>query len=136
MASALLFDSPATRRPRGIDAWGLVLMVLGFGALQLMLDRGEREDWFDSGTIVALGVVSVCALAAFVIRELSTREPILDLSIFGDRNFALGSVVMAGAGLGFYASMLLLALITQKLMGYDAWTSGLVLAPAGLGQPS
>jgi DHA2 family multidrug resistance protein len=134
MASALLFDSPATRRPRGIDAWGLVLMVLGFGALQLMLDRGEREDWLDSGTIVALGVVAVCALAAFVIREVSTPEPILDLSIFADRNFALGSVVMAGAGLGFYASMLLLALITQKLMGYDAWTSGLVLAPAGLGQ--
>ena len=134
LASALLFDSPRERRPRGIDGWGLVLMVLGFGTLQLMLDRGEREDWFDSGTIVALGVFAVCALAAFVIRELLAREPILDLSIFGDRNFALGSVVMAGAGLGFYASMLLLALVTQKQMGYDAWTSGLVLAPAGLGQ--
>jgi hypothetical protein len=89
---------------------------------------------FDSGTIVGLGVLAACALAAFVVRELLAREPILDLSIFGDRNFALGSVVMAGAGLGFYASMLLLALVTQKQMGYDAWTSGLVLAPAGLGQ--
>jgi MFS transporter, DHA2 family, multidrug resistance protein len=134
LASALLVDSADLRRPRRVDILGLVLMVVGFGTLQLMLDRGEREDWFSSGYIIALLVLAVCALAAFVIRELTTDEPILDLAIFGDRNFALSSIVMAGAGLGFYASMLLLALLTQKLMGYDAWTSGLVLAPAGLGQ--
>jgi DHA2 family multidrug resistance protein len=134
LASALIVDSPGTRKPRSIDGWGFTLMVLGFGALQLALDRGEREDWFDSSHIVTLAIVAAIALAGFVVRELMAREPILDLVVFKDRNFALGSIVMAGAGLGFYASMLLLALLTQKLMGYDAWTSGLVLAPSGVGQ--
>jgi DHA2 family multidrug resistance protein len=69
-----------------------------------------------------------------VIHELTTDAPLLDLSVLADRNFTVGSVVMSMAGFGFYASMLLLALYTQKLMGYDAWTSGLVLAPSGIGQ--
>ena len=69
-----------------------------------------------------------------MIRELTAEEPLVDLAVFADRNFTLGSVVMALAGFGFYASMLLLALYTQKLLSYDAWTSGLVLAPSGIGQ--
>jgi DHA2 family multidrug resistance protein len=81
-----------------------------------------------------MAVVAAVTMAAFVIRELTAREPMLDLRILTDRNFTMGSVIMALAGFGFYASMLLLALLTQKLMGYDAWTSGLVLAPSGLGQ--
>jgi DHA2 family multidrug resistance protein len=134
MASALLFDSPHTQRPARLDLAGLILMVLAFGSLQLVLDRGEREDWFDSNLIGAMAVVAAVTMAAFVIRELTAREPMLDLRILTDRNFTMGSVIMALAGFGFYASMLLLALLTQKLMGYDAWTSGLVLAPSGLGQ--
>jgi DHA2 family multidrug resistance protein len=134
MASMLLFDSPHTKRPARVDAWGLALMVVGFGCLQFVLDRGEREEWFDSTMIVTLTIVALAALAAFVARELTTPEPLVDLSVFADRNFTLGSIVMALAGFGFYASMLLLALYTQKLMSYDAWTSGLVLAPSGIGQ--
>jgi DHA2 family multidrug resistance protein len=99
-----------------------------------VLDRGEREDWFDSGFIAALTIGAALALAGFVVRELIAREPLLDLAVFTDRNFTLGSIVMSLAGFGFYASMLLLALYTQKLMSYDAWTSGLVLAPSGIGQ--
>jgi DHA2 family multidrug resistance protein len=133
MASALLVDSEGTRRTR-LDLPGLLLMVAAFGSLQLVLDRGEREDWFDSAFIATLAIVAVVAMSAFLVRELTAREPMLDLSIFADGNFTLGSVVMALAGFGFYASMLLLALYTQKLLGYDAWTSGLVLAPSGLGQ--
>jgi DHA2 family multidrug resistance protein len=134
MASALLFDSPYTPKRARLDLWGLLIMVLAFGSLQLVLDRGEREDWLDSTFIAGLAVVAVLALAAFVIRELTVHDPLLDLSILANRNFTLSSVVMALAGFGFYASMLLLALYTQKLMGYDAWTSGLVLAPSGIGQ--
>jgi DHA2 family multidrug resistance protein len=134
LASALLFDSPHARAPARIDVLGLILMVVGFGSLQLVLDRGEREDWFDSPVIVALALAAVVGVAAFVLRELTAREPMLDLGILANRNFSLGSVVMSMAGFGFYASMLLLALYTQHLMGYDAWTSGLVLAPSGIGQ--
>jgi DHA2 family multidrug resistance protein len=134
LASALLFDSPHARRAARLDGWGLALMVVGFGALQLVLDRGEREDWFGSRFITGLAILAIAALAGFALRELTTLEPMLDLGILADRNFTLGSIVMAIAGFGFYASMLLLALYTQKLMGYDAWTSGLVLAPSGIGQ--
>ena len=134
MASALLTDSAHAKPPGRVDVSGLLLMVLGFGCLQLVLDRGERADWFDSTAVTAMAVVAVAALAAFVIRELTAKEPLVDLAVFADRNFTLGSVMMALAGFGFYASMLLLALFTQKLMSYDAWTSGLVLAPSGIGQ--
>ena len=133
-ASILLFDSPDAKPAGRVDLLGLMLMIVGFGGLQLVLDRGEREDWFDSGMITMLAVLAVSALVAFVIRELTADEPLLDLSVLTDRNFTLGSLVMSMAGFGFYASMLLLALYTQKLMGYDAWTSGLVLAPSGIGQ--
>ena len=108
-------------------------MVTGFGALQLVLDRGEREDWFDSPTIVALTVIAVVGLAAFLIRELMAAEPILDLTVFTDRNFATGATLISIIGFGMFSSMLLIAVFTQKLLGYDAWTSGLVLAPSGLG---
>jgi DHA2 family multidrug resistance protein len=134
LGSVLLFDSPQAKPAGRADVLGLALMVVGFGALQFVLDRGEREDWFDSTLITALAVLAVAALVAFTVRELTAAEPLLDLSILADRNFTVGSIVMAMAGFGFYASMLLLALLTQKLMGYDAWTSGLVLAPSGLGQ--
>jgi DHA2 family multidrug resistance protein len=134
LGSVLLFDSPHAKPAGRADLLGLALMVVGFGALQLVLDRGEREDWFDSSAIIALAVLAAAALFAFVIRELTASEPLLDLSILADRNFTVGSAVMSMAGFGFYASMLLLALFTQKLMGYDAWTSGLVLAPSGIGQ--
>jgi DHA2 family multidrug resistance protein len=133
MAGAFLFDSPYLRKPTSIDWPGLCLMVVGFGALQLMLDQGERADWFESTLVIVLALVAGLAIAGFLARELTAREPILNLTVFNDRNFAVGSVVMATVGLGFYSSTVLLALYTQTLMGYDAWTSGLVLAPGGLG---
>jgi MFS transporter, DHA2 family, multidrug resistance protein len=75
----------------------------------------------------------VIALAAFLVRELTTDEPILDLSVFTDRNFATGCALICIVGFGMFSGMLLVAVFTQKLLGYDAWTSGLVLAPGGLG---
>ncbi|HEU4369656.1 MAG TPA: DHA2 family efflux MFS transporter permease subunit [Methylomirabilota bacterium] len=133
MGSAFLFDSPYLRRAARIDWWGLGLMIAGFGCLQLVLDRGEREDWFDSTAIVALAIIAVCALLGFLIRELTTTDPILDLTVFVDRNFATGATLIAIVGFGMFSGMLLIAVFTQKLLGYDAWTSGLVLAPGGLG---
>jgi MFS transporter, DHA2 family, multidrug resistance protein len=133
LGSAFLFDPPYLRRAARIDWWGLGLMVAGFGCLQLVLDRGEREDWFDSTTIVALAIVAVCALVGFLIRELTTSDPVLDLTVFTDRNFATGATLSSIIGFGMFSGMLLVAVFTQKLLGYDAWTSGLVLAPGGLG---
>jgi DHA2 family multidrug resistance protein len=98
-----------------------------------MLDRGEREDWFDSSLIVTLTAVAGVALVGFLVRELMAKDPILDLRVFTDRNFAFGATFIALIGLGMFSSMVLLALYSQKLLGYDALTSGLVLAPGGLG---
>ncbi len=133
LAKACLFDSPFQRKPGRIDGWGLGLMIVGFGCLQLVLDRGEREEWFDSSMIVTMSVIAVCALAGFLIRELMAHDPILDLSVFTDRNFATGATLITVIGFGMFSSMLLVAVFTQKLLGYDAWTAGLVLAPSGLG---
>ena len=133
MASIFLFDSPYQQKRARIDWWGLALMIAGFGCLQLVLDRGEREEWFDSSAIVTLAIVAVLALTAFLIRELTTTDPVMDLTVFTDRNFATGAILCAGIGFGFFASMLLVAVFSQKLLGYDAWTSGLVLAPSGFG---
>jgi DHA2 family multidrug resistance protein len=133
MVSAFLFDSPFASKPRRIDLAGLVLMVLGFGFLQLGLDLGEKHDWFDSGLIVALFALAACTLAGFVAREITTTEPILDLTVFHDRNFAVGTVCIALVGLAFNSSVLLIALYSQKMLAYDAWNAGLVLAPGGFG---
>ena len=133
MAGAFLFDPPYLRKLVKIDWWGLALMIVGFGCLQLVLDRGEREDWFDSPVIVAMTLMAVAALVAFLIRELWATDPILDLTVFTDRNFATGAALISVVGFGMFSGMLLVAVFTQKLLGYDAWTSGLVLAPGGLG---
>src|SRR5436190_1015610 len=129
MVSAFLFDSPFHRRPRHVDLAGIVLMVVGFGCLQLVLDLGERRDWFDSTLVLMCGVLAACMLAGFVIRELMASEPILDLTVFRDRNFGIGTLAIFLVGLGFNSSLLLLALYTQTILGYDAWTAGLTLAP-------
>jgi DHA2 family multidrug resistance protein len=133
MVSAFLFDAPFHRRPRHVDVAGIVLMVLGFGCLQYVLDLGERHDWFDSPLIVACGVLAVGMLIGFVIREIVADEPILDVNVFNDRNFGVSSLAIFLIGFSFNSSVLLVALYTQKILGYDAWTAGLTLAPGGLG---
>jgi DHA2 family multidrug resistance protein len=132
-SSAFLFDPPYLKRATRVDGPGLVLMAIGFLSLQLFLDQGERNEWFESMFIWALGVLAVTTLLAFLIRELTAEEPILDLTVYADRNFAAGSFIMFVVMMGFFSSMVLLALFTQKVLGYDAWTSGLVLAPGGVG---
>ena len=116
-----------------VDKSGLILMAIGFLSLQLFLDQGERNEWFESWLIWTLGTLAITALLAFLFRELTADEPILDLTVYADRNFAAGSFIMFVMMTGFYSSMVLLALFTQKVLGYDAWTSGLVLAPGGVG---
>jgi DHA2 family multidrug resistance protein len=99
----------------------------------MFLDQGERYEWFDSSMVVALAAIAAVTLVAFLVRELLAEEPILDLAVYADRNFAAGSLIMLVVMVGFFSSMVLLALLTQKVLGYDAWTSGTVLAPGGVG---
>jgi DHA2 family multidrug resistance protein len=131
----LFLREPSARPPTvtRVDAPGLALLVLGVGALQVALDRGNRLDWFESTTITALVTVGAAASAAFVVRALTSPHPIVDLRILADRTFAIGTTLMAVMGFGLYSSMVLLTFYLEHLLRYDALTAGWVLSPGGLG---
>jgi len=116
-----------------IDALGFVLMALWVGALQLVLDKGQEVDWFGSAWICGLTALAVLALAAFVWRELSHKEPIVQLRALGDRNFGVGTLVNTLYGSVLYGFTAMLPLFLQTLLGYPALNSGLAVSPRGLG---
>ncbi|PYM90003.1 MAG: hypothetical protein DME04_24530 [Candidatus Rokuibacteriota bacterium] len=122
-------ERPAVRR---VDVPGLVLLVAGVAALQFVLDRGQREDWFASALIVWLSVVAALALVALVVRELRVPEPVVDLRVLCHPTFAVATAAMFVISIAFYGIMVLSPLFTQILMGYTAMLAGLVLAPGGL----
>ncbi|MCQ9327647.1 DHA2 family efflux MFS transporter permease subunit [Neisseria dentiae] len=115
-----------------IDYTGLVLMVLGIGALQMMLDRGKELDWFASGEIITLAVVAVVCLTYFVVWELGEEHPVVDLSLFKDRNFTVGVITTSLGFMVYMGSLVLLPLVLQSNLGYTATWAGLVAAPVGI----
>jgi DHA2 family multidrug resistance protein len=123
-------ETPTTNLP--IDKVGVFLLVLWVGALQVMLDKGKDLDWFNSGTIVALACVAVVAFAIFLIWELTEEHPIVDLALFGRRNFWVSTVALLCAYGLYFGNVVLLPLWLQQYMGYTATLAGLVLAPVGL----
>lgn len=123
-------ETPTRKLP--IDGVGLGLLVVWAGALQIMLDTGKNADWFGSTQIVVLAIISVVGFAAFVLWELTEKHPIVDLSLFKSRNFALGTLVFCLGNGVFLANMLIMPLWLQTHMGYTATWAGLVTAPTGL----
>jgi DHA2 family multidrug resistance protein len=115
-----------------IDAVGLGLLVVWAGALQIMLDTGKNADWFESTRIVTLAVISALGFIAFILWEWTEEHPIVDLSLFRNRNFALGTIVFCLGNGVFLANMLLMPLWLQTHLGYTATWAGLVTAPTGL----
>ncbi|MFQ5828165.1 MAG: DHA2 family efflux MFS transporter permease subunit [Candidatus Methylomirabilia bacterium] len=133
LGQLFLSDPPGLRRViRRIDGWGLLLLAVGIGALQFVLDRGQRQDWFSSALIIQLTIVSVSALVLFVFREVSTPEPVVDLRVLRRYEFAVGTGLMTLMSAGLYGAMVLFPLYTQLVMGYTALWAGLVLAAGGL----
>ena len=114
------------------DAWGMGMLALGMGALQIMLDKGQEEDWFGSRLITTLCMIAAVMLTAFVIRELRTPQPLVKLTLFRNRNFTIGIVVMSVLGFVMYGSMITLPLFMQELLGWNAETAGLWTSPRGL----
>lgn len=112
-----------------IDRWGLFLLTLGLGSLQIVLDKGQREDWFHSNFIISLSIIAVVGLIMFVIVELNSEHPVVDLRVFRDRSFAAGNVIMFLGFFCLFGSIVLLPLYLQQLMGYTALWAGLVLGP-------
>ena len=115
-----------------IDAIGLALLVVAVGCLQIMLDLGRELDWFNSPQIVILSVIGSIALAALVIWELTADHPVIDLHLFQDRNFTMGTIVMSCVFLLYMGIVVIIPLWLQTQLGYTASWAGLVMAPTGV----
>ncbi len=134
MVAIFVHDPVYLRRGiKRIDWWGLSYMVLGIASLQVMLDRGERLDWFNSHVIVALTVIALVALTFFVLRELHTREPIVDLHLMRNRDFAVGTVFTTVVMFAMYATFVLIPLYCQQISGYTPVLAGEVLSIQSVG---
>ena len=120
-------------RPGRIDAIGFGLLSLWLGTLQTVLDKGQEDDWFSANWICWFSVISVAALIALVVWELRTRDPIINLRVFTNRNFAFGTLLATLFGVVIYSPLTLLPLFVQNLLGYPAFQSGLAQSPRGLG---
>jgi DHA2 family multidrug resistance protein len=126
-------DPPWMRKVRmRIDYLGLILLAVGLGSLQLVLDRGQQEDWFGSEMITTFALVSVFALAILVVNEMTVAEPVVNLRLFRDPTFATGTLVMFFLFFNLFGSIVLLPIYVQSLMGYSAYDAGLVLGPGGI----
>lgn len=133
MITLFIHDPEYIKKVRNkIDYWGVALIVVGIGCLQVILDKGQREDWFSSGLIIRLAVISAIALILFVIVELKNKEPVLHLRVFKDISFAIANSIMFTAFFVLFGTIVLLPIFCQGMMGYNSFLSGLVLAPGGL----
>jgi DHA2 family multidrug resistance protein len=134
MAKLFVFDPPYLKgKPQSIDYWGIGMLAVGMGALQIMLDKGQQEDWFSSDFIAVLAVIAVVLLLSFLVRELFARHPIIDLRVFRDHTYAVGVFMISTVGFVLYGSLVLLPIILQTLLGYPSLQAGIAMAPRGIG---
>lgn len=119
-----------SRQP--MDYVGLITLIIGVGALQVVLDKGNDLDWFESRFIIIGSVISAVALTAFVIWELTDEHPVVNLRLFAFRNFRIGTMVLVGGYAGFFGINLILPQWLQTQMGYTATWAGLAVAPIGI----
>src|SRR6266581_3781937 len=137
LTSALISDPPYMKRQNlreglKIDYIGIGLLSLGLGSMQIILDKGQRDDWFGSNFIRVFAILMAVGLVAAVIWELRSKDPVVDLRMLKDRNFALSTLSMFFLGFVLYASTVMLPQFMQILLGYTAETSGQALMPGGL----
>ncbi|HMN87122.1 MAG TPA: DHA2 family efflux MFS transporter permease subunit [Bauldia sp.] len=133
LAGIFLFMPDTKRRLRKFDFFGFAMLSLAVGAFQLMLDRGEGQDWFHSPEILVETGLAIAAAWVFIVHTATAREPFLEATLFRDRNFAASLVLIFIVGIILLATMALLPPMLQTLFGYPVVTVGLVLAPRGIG---
>ena len=129
----ILVKHKANENPRPFDLLGFTLLSIAIGTFQLMLDRGETMDWFSSKEIVVEAVVAGVAACMFVIHMLSDDHPFLPRDLFRDRNLTLGIIFTAITGLLMIVTATLMPPFLQQLKDYPVFTTGIVMAPRGVG---
>jgi DHA2 family multidrug resistance protein len=133
MVMFFITDPPYMKRAKmKIDYWGLALLAIGLGCLQIVLDKGQREDWFSSSFIVGLSIISATSLILFVIAELFVKYPVVNLKVFKNITFSTENIVMFFIFFNLFGSIVLLPIYLQTLMGYTATLAGVVLGPGGI----
>jgi DHA2 family multidrug resistance protein len=134
LVSILLEDPPwvKEKKSRGIDYIGLALITLGLACFQIMLDRGEDDDWFHSSFIRLMAVVAAIGIAGAIAWLLVAKKPIVNLKVFKDRNFAGACIMIGATGALLYASAVVIPQFAQTVINYDATSSGLILSPGGV----
>ena len=134
MMNRFVFDPPYIRRSEGrVDLWGIGFLALGFGTLQVVLDTGQRKDWFASNSIRFFAALCMVGLISFVMRELHTLKPVVDLRALANGSYSTGVFLISMLGFVLYASLVLLPIYLQTLMGYPALNAGLAISPRGIG---
>ena len=121
------------KRPEGrVDVWSFLFICVGLGCLEVVLNRGERYDWFASGFIVSFTLAAAAGIALFIWRSFTAENPLVDLHVFKDRSFASGTALMFLLGFGLFGSFTMLPLFAQTMLGYTATWAGLVISPGGI----
>lgn len=138
MCQAFLEDPPylkeaKAKRGGSIDYVGFAFMVLWLATLQILLDKGQEDDWFAAVWIRWFAGISLTSMIAFVLWELRAKYPLVDLRVLKDRDFAACTGMIGVVGVVLYSAITLLPLFLQNLMGYSAFASGLALSPRGVG---
>jgi DHA2 family multidrug resistance protein len=133
MALFFIVDPPYMERLKmKIDYWGLLFLVIGIGCLQVVLDQGQREDWFSSNFITWLGYLSLSSLIMFILVEFFAENPIVNLRTFKNLSFSSGNIIMFFIFFNLFSSVVLLPIYLQTLMGYTSFLAGWVLGPGGI----
>ncbi|MGH7917588.1 MAG: DHA2 family efflux MFS transporter permease subunit, partial [Candidatus Binataceae bacterium] len=136
MIYLFVHDPPYLREQRGggrVDYTGIICLAVGLGLLQIVLDRGQRSDWFAATWVCYFTLISAAALVILAFHELKFPDPILDLRALKNFGFTLAMILITLESLVLYSVNMVTPLFTQDLLGYDAWRSGLAVMPRGLG---
>jgi MFS transporter, DHA2 family, multidrug resistance protein len=113
-----------------IDYLGILFLIIGIGGLQLVLEEGERKDWFNSNLILSMTILSIAGVIAFIIRELKVKNPVVDLKVLKNRNVIVGAALSLAFGMAIYVSVFLYPVFVQAFLGWNATRTGLLILPS------